>query len=209
MAEKKSKLRHIPNILSMLRIPFSIALLFLGPLENYWPFLICYAVAGVADVLDGLLARRFHWESELGAKMDSVGDTVFLVCAITAAILTMDFHFEIYNFIALAVLSVLRIGNMVFTKAKFGRIAYIHSLFVKYSTIPIFFLLPLCIVRRELLNFPLLLMVIVVILACLEETWMLAEMNEYDVDMKSIRHLRKYKKNKPGEAGQPKEEINV
>ena len=200
--EKKSKLRHIPNILSMLRIPFSIALLFLGPLDNYWPFLICYAIAGVADVLDGFLARRFHWVSELGAKMDSVGDTVFLVCAITAAILTMDFHFEIYNFVALAVLSVVRIGNMVFTKVKFGRVAYIHSLFVKYSTVPIFFLLPLCIIQRELLNFPLLLMAVVVILASLEETWMLREMSEYDVDMKSIWHLKKRKKTKP-------EEINV
>ena len=194
MEEKKSKLRHIPNILSLARIPFSIALLFLA--KYPYAFLAAYAMAGVFDVLDGWLARRFRWESELGAKMDSVGDVVFLGCAITAAILTLDFNFEIYNFVALAVLVVVRLGNMIFTKIKFGKFAYIHSKFVRWSTIPIFFLLPLCIMRKELLNLPLLFMVIIVILACCEETWILKVMDDYDVNMKSIYHMKKLKRQK-------------
>jgi len=198
--------RHIPNILSLTRIPFSVALLFLG--KYPYAFLCAYAVAGVLDVLDGRLARRFHWETELGAKIDSVGDTVFLVCAISAAIRTLDFRFEAYIFVALAVLSAVRIGNMVFTKVKFGRFAYIHSKFVRCSTIPIFFLLPLCIMRGELLNFPLLIMVIIVILACLEETWILTVMDEYDVNMKSIYHMKKLKKQAAIEI-EEREEVSV
>ena len=185
-------MRHIPNILSLSRIPFSIALLFLA--KYPYAFLFAYAVAGVFDVLDGYLARRFHWETALGAKMDSVGDTVFLVCVISAAVLTMDFNIETYNFAALAVLSAVRMGNMVFTKVKFGKFAYIHSKFVRYSTVPIFFLLPLCIMRREVLNVPLLAMLIIVIMACLEETWILRIMDDYDVNMKSIYHMKKLKK---------------
>jgi len=186
-------MRHIPNIISLTRIPFSIALLFLARV-NIYAFLAAYAVAGIFDVLDGFLARRYHWESELGAKMDSIGDTVFLVCAVSAAILTLDFNIERYNFVALGVLIAVRLGNVLFTKKKFGRFAYIHSNFVRWSTIPIFFLQPLCVVRRELLNLPLLIMVIVVILAALEETWMLKVMEEYDVNMKSIYHMKKHKK---------------
>jgi len=200
---KKSAMRHIPNIISLARIPFSVALLFLA--KYPYAFLFAYAVAGVFDVLDGFLARRFHWETELGAKMDSIGDTVFLVCAISTAFLTLDFNFESYNLVAFAVLIVLRLGNMLFTKVKFGRFAYIHSKFVRYSTVPIFFLLPLCIMRRELLNFPLLIMVIVVILACLEETWILKVMEDYDINMKSIYHMKKQKRLKANPAGEEAE----
>jgi cardiolipin synthase len=37
-------------------------------------------VAGISDGLDGFLARRFHWESELGATLDPIADKILLVC---------------------------------------------------------------------------------------------------------------------------------
>jgi len=205
--KKKLKARHIPNILSLLRIPFSIALLFLAKYP-YW-FLASYIVAGVLDGIDGILARRYNWTSELGAKMDSIGDAVFLVCAITASILTLDFHFELYTIIGLVTLIVLRLGNMVFTKSKFGKFAYIHSELVKRSTIPVFLLIPICIMRKELLNLPLFILGLFVILASVEETWILAVMEEYDINMKSIYHMKKYKRLKALSIEENKEKEGV
>jgi CDP-diacylglycerol--glycerol-3-phosphate 3-phosphatidyltransferase len=182
-------------MLSLLRIPFSIALPFLAYyLKSPVPFLIAYGIAGVADVLDGFLARRFHWESEYGAKFDSVGDVVFLVFAIASAILTLDLTFRWYVFAVLGVLVAVRVGNALFTRVKFKQWGFIHNLFVKYSALPIFFLLPLFIVKRTVYNVPLAVMIGLVVLASIEETWILRLMEHYDMNMKSIYHMKKLRK---------------
>jgi len=187
------KMRYIPNILSLSRIPFSIAMLFLAKYSTA-AFLCAYAVAGIADVLDGFLARRFHWESKLGAKIDSIGDTVFLVCAITTVLVNLPLVFEWYVYAALAVLVAVRAVNVLITRVKFKQWGFIHNLFVKYSSIPIFFLLPLFIYRGEVLNAPLAAMIGLVILASVEETWILKVMQDYDMNMKSIYHMKKLKR---------------
>lgn len=40
--------------------------------------------ASVSDMLDGALARRFGWESELGQKLDPAADKLMLVCVYVA-----------------------------------------------------------------------------------------------------------------------------
>jgi CDP-diacylglycerol--glycerol-3-phosphate 3-phosphatidyltransferase len=189
------KMRYIPNLLSLLRIPFSVALPFLAHfLKSPVPFLIAYAIAGINDVLDGFLARRFHWESEYGAKFDSIGDVIFLVFAIASAILTLDLTFRWYVFAVLGVLVAVRVGNALFTRVKFKQWGFIHNLFVKYSAFPIFFLLPLFIVKRAVYNVPLAVPIGLVVLASLEETWILRVMEHYDMNMKSIYHMKKLRK---------------
>ena len=43
------------------------------------PFWVLYVVAGVTDILDGFLARRWGVESRFGARLDSVADFVFVL----------------------------------------------------------------------------------------------------------------------------------
>jgi len=203
------KRRYIPNILSLIRIPFSIALPFLGKLENFYPFLAAYAVAGIADVLDGFLARRFRWESKLGAKMDSIGDTIFLICAISTVIWCLPLKFEWYVFAALGVLVAIRVANALFTRVKFKQWGFVHNLFVKYSSVPIFFLLPLFMFKGEVLNIPLTAMICLVILASVEETWIIKVMENYDMNMKSIYHMKKLKKQKAALADETECEVSL
>jgi len=204
------KMRYIPNILSLSRIPFSIAFPFLAYfLKSPVPFLVAYALAGIADVLDGFLARRFHWESKLGAKMDSIGDVVFLVFAISTAILTLDLTFKWYVFAALGALVAIRVFNAVITRVKFKQWGFIHNLFVKYSSLPIFFLLPLFIAKGKVYNEPLAAMIFLVILASIEETWILKVMEKYDMNMKSIYHAKKLKKQTAIELDEKREEVPV
>lgn len=68
--------RSIPNAITATRFLFALALLFLPP--GSVPFWLCYGGGAVSDVLDGWLARRFHWESDTGAKWDSLADVAFL-----------------------------------------------------------------------------------------------------------------------------------
>ena len=43
------------------------------------PFWVLYVVAGLTDMLDGFLARRWGVESQFGARMDSLADFVFVL----------------------------------------------------------------------------------------------------------------------------------
>ena len=193
--KKKSKLRHIPNILSMTRIPLAISFFFLVRLDTPWPFLAAYGAAGLADVLDGFLARRFHWQSAFGAKMDSIGDVAFLGCAITVALLMLEeVVFKPYTLITLGVLFAVRLVNFAITRVKFKRWGFIHNLFMKYSTVPVFFLMPLAVLTKAIPNLFLAVMLGFIILGSLEETWILKLMDDYDMDMKSIYHMKKLKK---------------
>lgn len=73
-------LRHLPNLISILRIllvgPVIFYLLNGNYLLAWWLFII----AGISDGVDGYLARRFNWESELGKTLDPIGDKLLMVC---------------------------------------------------------------------------------------------------------------------------------
>ena len=73
-------LREIPNALSLLRLMGAAALVFLPLCGGFWAV---YLLCGLSDMLDGALARRLKAESQLGSKLDSLGDLAFvIVCAV-------------------------------------------------------------------------------------------------------------------------------
>ncbi|MCD8047503.1 MAG: CDP-alcohol phosphatidyltransferase family protein [Clostridiales bacterium] len=67
-------MRHIPNILSAFRIvliPFFVWQMLAGNTLNAGLILIA---SGLTDTLDGNLARKFGWISDLGKVLDPVAD---------------------------------------------------------------------------------------------------------------------------------------
>lgn len=73
-------LRALPNALSLLRLTVAATLAFLPVGAGFWAV---YLLCGLSDMLDGALARRLKAESELGSKLDSLGDLAFvIVCAV-------------------------------------------------------------------------------------------------------------------------------
>ena len=77
--------RHLPNIICMLRIvlvwPIATAL---GDRE-YLLALCLFIVAGLSDGIDGFLAKRFNWRSELGKFLDPFADKLLLVTVFVEA----------------------------------------------------------------------------------------------------------------------------
>jgi len=67
----------IPDLLSASRIVLCIPLLLVDAITV--PFWILYLIAGLTDMLDGFLARRWGVESKFGAKLDSLADFVFVL----------------------------------------------------------------------------------------------------------------------------------
>ena len=73
-------LRAIPNVLSLLRLMGAAVLVFLPVGGGFWAV---YLLCGLSDMLDGALARRLKAESELGSRLDSLGDlALVIVCAV-------------------------------------------------------------------------------------------------------------------------------
>ena len=69
-------IKNVANILTSFRILGSILLLFfpMFSVEFYTIYLLC----GFSDMIDGTIARKTNSTSELGAKIDSVADLVFV-----------------------------------------------------------------------------------------------------------------------------------
>ncbi len=65
----------LPNLLSVLRMLGTAALLFAEPFTI--AFFVLYSLCGLTDVLDGTIARATHTTSDLGAKLDSAADLLF------------------------------------------------------------------------------------------------------------------------------------
>ncbi len=71
-------MRHIPNLITLIRIlaivPIAVALMY----RRLDLTLMLFAIAALSDALDGFLARRFGWQSELGSILDPIADKLLL-----------------------------------------------------------------------------------------------------------------------------------
>ena len=73
-------MKNIANYISISRIIMSILLIITKTFSI--PFYIIYIYSGLSDMVDGFVARKYNITSEIGAKIDSIADIVFILVAI-------------------------------------------------------------------------------------------------------------------------------
>jgi cardiolipin synthase len=77
--------RHLPNLICLFRIalvwPIAVAL----STGAYLIALGLFMLAGVSDGLDGYLAKRYKWTSDLGKVLDPLADKLLLVTVFVEA----------------------------------------------------------------------------------------------------------------------------
>ena len=79
-------MRHIPNLICLLRIVLILPLVIAMREGQQERIIVLFTIAAVSDGLDGYLAKRFGWTSDLGRVLDPVADKLLLVTVfITAA----------------------------------------------------------------------------------------------------------------------------
>ena len=79
-------MRHIPNIICLLRIALIVPLIHAMLEGRQGLILLLFGTAAVSDALDGFLAKRFGWTSDLGRFLDPAADKLLLMSVfITAA----------------------------------------------------------------------------------------------------------------------------
>ena len=75
----------IPNAISFMRVilitpfvAFFIAAKFI-PGNSYVPAIVILVISGISDLFDGMIARKFHQESEFGKVLDPLADKLTLI----------------------------------------------------------------------------------------------------------------------------------
>lgn len=81
-------LRQLPNLICLARIGLVIPVAWSLTEGEFVRTLWLFAIAAASDGLDGFLAKRFGWTTELGRVLDPLADklllvTVFIVLAVT------------------------------------------------------------------------------------------------------------------------------
>jgi cardiolipin synthase len=69
---------NIPNFISLLRIILVPVIVIFLIQDEYARALIVFAIAGLTDALDGVLARLLNKQTELGAFLDPLADKILL-----------------------------------------------------------------------------------------------------------------------------------
>lgn len=78
-------LRHVPNILTVLRlvlVPVFVALMTVQNDFSHRIAVLLFALAAFTDYLDGFIARRWGVTSKIGAVLDPVADKILVMSAL-------------------------------------------------------------------------------------------------------------------------------
>lgn len=130
------KKSSIPNLISVLRILGTAAMLFAEPFTPV--FFVLYTVCGMTDVLDGAIARATNSTSELGAKLDSAADLLFYAVMLVRIfpVLWVRLPRSIWLIVGAAV--VIRVISYTFVALRYHRFSSLHTPLNKLTGLMVF-----------------------------------------------------------------------
>jgi cardiolipin synthase len=126
----------VANQLTILRMALAPFLVVTILSHEYTWALVLFVVAGVTDLLDGLIARLGHQQTQLGAMMDPVADKLLISSSFVALTWTSGLVLRIPTWLTVIALS--RDAIIIFTvtivNLALGRRLFYPSLLGKLST---------------------------------------------------------------------------
>ena len=104
----------IPNIITMIRIAATPLFIILLIQDEYQTALVLFLLAGLSDLVDGLIARTWRQKSPLGAYLDPLADKLLL----SSSFLARGYFQKMPAWLAVIVISrdVLIVGGIVSLK---------------------------------------------------------------------------------------------
>ena len=130
--------KHIANILTGCRILGSVLLLFFPAFSS--AFYTLYIICGLSDMIDGTIARKTNSTSELGAKMDTAADLVFVAASMIKILPATKISQWLW--IWGSVIAMIKIGNILWGYAAKKQFISLHTAMNKLTGL-FLFLLPL------------------------------------------------------------------
>lgn len=77
-------MRHLPNLICLIRVALIWPIVAALQAQQHLAALALFVTAAVSDGLDGYLAKRFGWTSQLGKTLDPLADKLLLVAIFVA-----------------------------------------------------------------------------------------------------------------------------
>ena len=139
MTQKDNK-GYLANCITIIRILCSIALLFFPAFST--GFYVLYITAGISDMMDGWVARRTHTTSELGAKLDTIADIVFVVVCLVKLLPVLNI--TVWIWVWIGIIALIKIINIISGFIVQKRFVSVHSTMNKVTGL-LLFVLPLTI----------------------------------------------------------------
>jgi len=102
---------NIPNIITVFRIflvPLVVWLMLDGRMQAAF---LLFLLAGISDGLDGYLAKRYGWQTELGAYLDPLADKALLVSIYV--VLGLFSHVPVWLVLAVVSRDILIVGAIL------------------------------------------------------------------------------------------------
>ena len=130
--------KQAANFITLCRIFGSILLLFFPVFSA--AFYILYLFCGFTDMVDGTIARKTNAVSELGARLDSAADVIFI--AVSFMKLLPVLHIPRWLWIWMIVIAIIKSGNMLLGVASKKKWMALHTPMNKLTGL-LLFLLPL------------------------------------------------------------------
>lgn len=93
-------LKHIPNILTVIRLIFIPFIVLAIANNNFLLAIILFTISSITDILDGVIARKFDFISTFGKLMDPVADKLTQI----SVIFTLTYKGIIPSWIVIALL---------------------------------------------------------------------------------------------------------
>ena len=117
------------NIITGIRIVLSVVLMFCQALSP--TFYALYIAAGISDMIDGAVARKTGAVSELGSRLDTIADIVFVaVCLIK---LLPVLHVPVWLYIWIAVIAFIKVANIAVGFVGQKELISVHSMMNKLT----------------------------------------------------------------------------
>ncbi len=125
-------LRHLPNAICVLRIVLTVPTVLAISRGEEVLALVLFTIAAISDGLDGYLAKRNGWASELGRILDPIADKVLLVATFLAC--TWQGLIPVWLAAAAVARDVMLGGGALIYRLWFGRVEGSPSILSKVNT---------------------------------------------------------------------------
>ncbi|MCF0125383.1 MAG: CDP-alcohol phosphatidyltransferase family protein [Clostridia bacterium] len=76
--------KHIPNILTIIRLLLILFIVFYIFTGNYLLAFVIFSISGITDIADGFIARKFNLVSNFGKLIDPLADKLTQVATLTS-----------------------------------------------------------------------------------------------------------------------------
>ena len=132
-------MKHLPNILSSLRIVGAVALLLCDVVgTTFWSL---YALCGISDIADGWLARKLRCVTMKGALLDSLADICFVACCAWKLLPILELPQWLW--LLAGVIVAIKVVNQLSALVMYGCCCFPHTLANKWAGFLLFIAVPI------------------------------------------------------------------